>query len=118
MLLNFRDAQTKQTIAVNPNFVVVVFISKTEEGEFTVINTTHHHATLTLAHGVPAFFRWSIVPKTFEPAQTVAGRSVALATSHVAPCWVERPPQPILHCRSMFALCDGSPASCPPLHRL
>ena len=40
MLLNFTDAHTKQSIAVNPNFVVVVFVSKTEEGEFTVINTT------------------------------------------------------------------------------
>jgi len=40
MLLYFTDAQTKQAIAVNPNYVVVVFSSKTEEGEFTVINTT------------------------------------------------------------------------------
>ena len=35
MLLYFTDAQTKQAIAVNPNYVVVVFTSKTEEGEFT-----------------------------------------------------------------------------------
>ncbi|NBP55838.1 hypothetical protein EBU71_04735 [bacterium] len=40
MLLYFTDAQTKQPIAVNPNYVVVVFSSKNEEGEFTVINTT------------------------------------------------------------------------------
>lgn len=40
MLLHFNDAQTKQAIAVNPNYVVVVFRSKSEEGEFTVINTT------------------------------------------------------------------------------
>jgi hypothetical protein len=41
MLLTFTDAQTGSSIAVNPNFVVVVFTGKDEsEQERTVINTT------------------------------------------------------------------------------
>lgn len=41
MMLLFTDAQTGNSVAVNPNFVVVVFSTKTEEGvEKTVINTT------------------------------------------------------------------------------
>jgi hypothetical protein len=41
MLQLFTDAQTNKSIAVNPNFVVVVFTAKTEdEAEKTVINTT------------------------------------------------------------------------------
>lgn len=41
MLQLFTDAQTDMAIAVNPNFVVVVFTAKTEdESQKTVINTT------------------------------------------------------------------------------
>jgi len=41
MMLLFTDAQTGNSIAVNPNFVVVVFSTKNDEGvEKTVINTT------------------------------------------------------------------------------
>jgi len=40
-MLLFTDAQTGNSIAVNPNFVVVVFSTKNDEGvEKTVINTT------------------------------------------------------------------------------
>ena len=40
MLVMFTDAQTDLAVAVNPNFVVVVFIAKDESGDKTVINTT------------------------------------------------------------------------------
>ena len=41
MLQLFTDAQTDKAIAVNPNFVVVVFTAKPEgEDEKTIINTT------------------------------------------------------------------------------
>ena len=36
----FTDAQTELSVAVNPKFVVVVFIAKDEAGDKTVINTT------------------------------------------------------------------------------
>ena len=50
MLLTFTDAQTKQTIAVNPEYVVVVFINKTEEGdEQTIINTTTGNIVVDLS---------------------------------------------------------------------
>lgn len=42
MLQYFTDAQTDMAIAVNPNFVVVVFVAKDEATgtQKTVINTT------------------------------------------------------------------------------
>ena len=48
MLLHFTDAQTKQTVAVNEKYVVVVFTSKTEDGaEQVVINTTTGNLVVT-----------------------------------------------------------------------
>ena len=50
MLLTFTDAQTKQPIAVNPKYVVVVFIGKTEDGgEQTIINTTTGNIVVDLS---------------------------------------------------------------------
>lgn len=41
MLLYFTDAQTEQSVAVNQEYVVVVFTAKNEDGsEKVVINTT------------------------------------------------------------------------------
>ena len=41
MLLTFTDAQTASSVAVNPKFVVVVFVGKDDsDQERTVINTT------------------------------------------------------------------------------
>ena len=48
MLLHFTDAQTKQSVAVNSEYVVVVFTNKSEEnGEQVVINTTTGNLVVT-----------------------------------------------------------------------
>ena len=47
-MLHFTDAQTQQSIAVNPSFVVVVFTTKDEDGsEKVVINTTTGNVVVT-----------------------------------------------------------------------
>jgi hypothetical protein len=40
MLVHFTDATSNNSIAVNPKFVVVVFTTKDDKGEVTVINTS------------------------------------------------------------------------------
>ena len=51
MLIYFKDAQTGNDIAVNPNYVVVVFTTKDEEGvEKTVINTTTGNIVVIDSH--------------------------------------------------------------------
>lgn len=41
MMLIFTDAQNNQSIAVNPEYIVIVFTAKNEEGvESVVVNTT------------------------------------------------------------------------------
>ena len=48
MMLYFTDAQSQQSIAVNPEFVVVVFTAKNEEGvEGVIINTTTGNIVVT-----------------------------------------------------------------------
>jgi hypothetical protein len=47
-LIYFTDAQTGNQIAVNPSYVVVVFVTKDDEGvEKTVINTTTGNIVVT-----------------------------------------------------------------------
>jgi hypothetical protein len=47
-MLHFTDAQTQQSIAVNPSFVVVVFTTKDEDSsEKVVINTTTGNVVVT-----------------------------------------------------------------------
>lgn len=40
MLIHFTDVTTKNSIAVNPKYVVVVFTTKDDKGEVTIINTS------------------------------------------------------------------------------
>lgn len=40
MLVYFTDIKTKKSVAVNPEFVVVVFVAEEDGAEVTVINTT------------------------------------------------------------------------------
>lgn len=48
MMLYFTDAQTQQSVAVNQEYVVVVFTSKNEDGsEKVVINTTTGNLVVT-----------------------------------------------------------------------
>ena len=48
MLLTFTDAQTGNSVAVNPKFVVVVFTGKDDAGtERAVINTTTGNLIVT-----------------------------------------------------------------------
>ena len=48
MLLTFTDAQTGNSVAVNPKFVVVVFTGKNDDGEErAVINTTTGNLVVT-----------------------------------------------------------------------
>jgi hypothetical protein len=48
MLLTFTDAQTGNSVAVNPKFVVVVFTGKDDAGaERAVINTTTGNLVVT-----------------------------------------------------------------------
>jgi len=48
MMLYFTDAQTQQSVAVNPEYVVVVFTAKNEDGtEKVVINTTTGNLVVT-----------------------------------------------------------------------
>jgi hypothetical protein len=47
-MLYFTDAQTQQSVAVNQEYVVVVFTSKNEDGsEKVVINTTTGNLVVT-----------------------------------------------------------------------
>ena len=47
MLLNFTDAQTGNAIAVNPEHVVCVFITKEEEVDKTIINMLNGNVVVT-----------------------------------------------------------------------
>jgi hypothetical protein len=48
MLLTFTDAQTNNSVAVNPKFVVIVFTGKDDaDEERTVINTTTGNLIVT-----------------------------------------------------------------------
>jgi hypothetical protein len=47
-MLYFTDAQTQQSVAVNPEYVVVVFTAKNEDGtEKVVVNTTTGNLVVT-----------------------------------------------------------------------
>lgn len=48
MMLYFTDAQTQQSVAVNAEYIVVVFTAKNEDGsEKVVINTTTGNLVVT-----------------------------------------------------------------------